>query len=111
LALSELHGPGEGILEVPRSLAWSGGQDCGLVDTASRGAVAIAYESILDAARDPADLAAYLNAGLLTALWPSIGMPLARRRAWEAVNPVLAAARLDGGPGNGGGLPGTRPSP
>jgi hypothetical protein len=77
-------------MEVPRRLIWSGGADCGRVDTGNPDAVAIAYESILDAARDPADLAAYLNAGLLTALWPSIGMTTARCRAWEAVNPELA---------------------
>jgi hypothetical protein len=94
LALSDLHGPGEGILEVPRHLAWSGGQDCGHVDTGNRHAVTVAYESVLDAARAPEDLAACLNAGLLTALWPAIGMAPARRRAWEAVNPQLAAARL-----------------
>ncbi|HEX3963448.1 MAG TPA: hypothetical protein VHZ03_43575 [Trebonia sp.] len=54
----------------------------------------VAYESILDTARDPADLATYLNASLLTALWTCIGMAPARRRAWEAVNPELAIARL-----------------
>jgi len=81
-------------MEVPRRLLWSGGQDCGHVDLGNAHAVTVAYESILDAARDPADLAAYLNAGLLTALWPSIGMSTARRQAWEAANPELAAARL-----------------
>ena len=59
-------------MEVPRHLVWSGGEDCGRVDTANPYAVTVAYESILDAARDPADLAAYLNARLLTALWPCI---------------------------------------
>jgi hypothetical protein len=81
-------------MEVPRRLVWSGGEDCGCVDMGNLPAVTVAYESILDAARDPADLAACLNAGLLTALWPAIGMAPARRRAWEAVNPELAAARM-----------------
>jgi hypothetical protein len=81
-------------MEVPRHLVWSGGQDCGPVDMGNPYAVTVAYESILDAARDPADLAIYLNADLLTALWPCIGMTPARRGAWEAVNPELAAARL-----------------
>jgi hypothetical protein len=80
-------------MEVPRHLVWSGGQDCGRVDTGNPYAVTVAYESILDTARDPADLAACLNASLLTALWPCIGMAPARRRAWEAVNPELADAR------------------
>jgi hypothetical protein len=81
-------------MQVPRRFVWSGGEDCGRVDTGNPHAVAIAYESILDAARDPADLAAYLNVGLLMALWPSIGMTTARRRAWEALNPQLAKADL-----------------
>jgi hypothetical protein len=80
-------------MEVPRRLVWSGGQDCGRVDMGNPHAVTVAYESILDAARDPADLASYLNASLLTALWPAIGMTAARRAAWEAANPELAAAR------------------
>jgi hypothetical protein len=81
-------------MEVPRRLIWSGGEDCGRVDLGRLPAVTIAYESIIDAARDPEDLAAYLNAGLLTALWPAIGMTAARRQAWEAANPELAAARM-----------------
>lgn len=81
-------------MEVPRRLIWSGGEDCGRIDTSNPHAVTVAYESILDAARDPADLSAYLNASLLTALWPAIGMSAVRRQAWEAVNPELAAARV-----------------
>ena len=81
-------------MELPRHLVWSGGEDCGRVDMGNPHAVTVAYESILDTARDPADLATYLNASLLTALWTCIGMAPARRRAWEAVNPELAVARL-----------------
>src|ERR1700729_3793970 len=82
LVLSDLQGPGEGIMQVPRSLIWSGGKNCGRIDLGNRHAVAVAYESFLDAARNPADLAAYLNARLLVTAWPNIGMAPARRRAW-----------------------------
>jgi hypothetical protein len=80
-------------MQVPRSLIWSGGEDCGRIDLGNPHAVAVAYESILDAARDPADLAAYLNPGLLVTAWPYMGMAPATRRAWEEANPELASSR------------------
>lgn len=92
--LSSLGGPAEGTLEVPRRLFWSGDENCGSVDLADSAAVAGVYESIIDVARTEDDLAAYLNRELLVRAWPVLGMSLAKRQAWEARNPELAASRL-----------------
>ena len=92
--LSRLQGPAEGTLKVPRRLFWSGDENCGSVDLGDSAAVAGVYEAILDAARTEDDLDAYLNRDLLVRAWPVLGMNLARRRAWEARNPELAASRL-----------------
>jgi hypothetical protein len=90
--LAGLHGPGEGTLEVPRRLYWSGDEDCGSVDLADPAQVAAAYAAILNVAATEDDLSTYLNATLLARLWPYLGMSLARRRAWEARNPELAVS-------------------
>jgi hypothetical protein len=84
LTLAELHG---GTAEPPRRLWWSGSPT---VDLDDLGQAAVFYESALDAG-SPADLADWLNADLLTALWPSLGMSRARQAAWEGANPQLAA--------------------
>jgi hypothetical protein len=87
--LADLRGPRDGAIDVPRRLYWSGGADCGHVDLADEDQVALAYESIIDSARSADDLIPYLNAGLLVRVWPTLGITLARKRQWVAVNPVL----------------------
>ena len=42
------------------------------------------------------DIVDHLDAGLLTELWPELGMRRAIRQAWEAAHPVLAAAVASG---------------
>ena len=56
--------------------------------------IALAYEPIIDAAHAPTDLAKNLNAELLTRVWPTLGVALARRQAWEARKPELAARAM-----------------
>jgi hypothetical protein len=89
-ALGDLRGPREGTLSVPRRLYWSGDERCGTVDLSDENEVALAYESILDAARFTGEFTEYLNAELLARVWPTIGVDRARRRAWESRNPSLA---------------------
>lgn len=91
--LADLRGPHDGTLTVPRRLYWSGGEQCGLVDLHNEDEVALAYESIIDAAHTTADLAENLNAGLLVRVWSALGIASARRVAWETRNPELALAR------------------
>jgi hypothetical protein len=91
--LADLRGPRDGLLVVPRRLYWSGDEQCGLVDLQNEDETALAYESIIDAARATADLTENLNAELLIRAWPTLGIPTARREAWESRNPELALAR------------------
>jgi hypothetical protein len=92
--LADLQGPQDGKLNVPRRLYWSGDDQCGQVDLHEENEVALAYESIIDAAHHTADLVENLNAELLVRLWPTLGMGLARRQAWETRNPELTATRI-----------------
>lgn len=91
-ALADLQGPRDGILIVPRRLYWSGAPQCAQVDLRDEDQVALAYESIIDAAHSTAELAGYLNAELLVRIWPTLGIVPARRQAWESGNPELALA-------------------
>ena len=54
------------------------------------------YLAVLDAARDPSDLAAYLNGELLAELWPELHFMWARRGPRETrfavLRPAAAAA-------------------
>jgi hypothetical protein len=89
LALAELHGPAGGLADPPRRLWWSGSPTVNLDDL---GQVAVFYESVLNVG-SAADLADWLNAGLLAELWPSLGMRRDQQARWEALNPQLAAPK------------------
>jgi hypothetical protein len=90
LSLDELHGPGEGVITVPRHLYWSGTSE---LDLADEPRVAVVYSAILDAAR-PGDITEWVSPQLLTQVWPYIALHRRKRAAWEAANPQLAAAAL-----------------
>lgn len=93
-SLDDLKGPRSGVVELPLTLFWSLpdrrfdlGDRCRAVDM---------YLAVLDAARDTADLAAYLNRDLLADLWPDLHLTRAKRAPWEArfseLRPGAAAA-------------------
>jgi hypothetical protein len=90
-SLADLYGPAD-VLDLPARLYWSGPGMGGRFDLAVPDQAAIAYEAVLEAARVLDDITAHLDAGLLAALWPTLGMRTATRRAWEAAFPELAAA-------------------
>ncbi|MGH7733576.1 MAG: hypothetical protein ACREOE_07735, partial [Gemmatimonadales bacterium] len=90
--LDDLHGPASGPVELPVRLYWSAGSRT--FDLDSRHEAADMYEAVLDAAGSRADLAHYLNAGLLVQVWPVLGMNRAKRAAWENRFPVLRQQRL-----------------
>jgi hypothetical protein len=95
-SLDALRGPGSGTIELPLRLFWSGSGDApGQFDLDARYDALAAYQHILGEARGPGDLAGYLNARLLERLWPSLRLPPAIRRAWEAAHPGLARLPAD----------------
>jgi hypothetical protein len=91
-SLDELHGPSSGLVTLPRRLWWSG-QEGAAFDLGDHGQAAELYEAVFEAARTYHDIADHLDAELLVELWPELGMRRATRQAWEAMYPVLAAAR------------------
>lgn len=92
VGLAGLHGPGSGQVRLPRRLYWSGDTEDVVFSLDDQDQAGLMYEQVLDSARTAADLADYLNADLLRALWHSLGMTRERRQAWETANPELAVA-------------------
>jgi hypothetical protein len=92
-ALADLTGPASGVIELPQRLCWSLPADRRRFDLSDPHQVRAAYEYVIDAARTPADLTDWLNAGLLTSVWGQLGMGRAKRQKWESALPALAARR------------------
>ncbi len=90
--LAELRGPASGVLRLPLSVYSSGagaGREFDLTDPAQQAEL---YEIVLTTGT-AADLARYLHADLLRALWPGLWLPAALREAWEPLLPEPAAGR------------------
>ena len=87
-SLGDLHGPTEGVVELPLWLFWSiPGHAFDLADPDMRQWL---YETVLREAGRPEDLG-YLDGGTLTALWPRLYLPRGVRQAWEDQHPALRA--------------------
>jgi hypothetical protein len=84
-SLEELRGPNEGILELPRELAWSGRRHFDLRDDDDRAA---AYKIVLEEGREER-LRRYLNAGLLLRYWREILPARPVLALWEKRFPEL----------------------
>jgi hypothetical protein len=89
VSLSDLQGPASGTIELPVRLFWSAPDHT--FDLDLRHEALAAYESVLNEARTPADLAEFLNAGLLAGLWADLHLPRRTRQAWEETHPELRA--------------------
>lgn len=93
-SLADLQGPKSGVVELPLTLFWS--LPDRTFDLGNRSEAVGMYLAVLDAARDPGDLATYLNGELLVELWPDLHLTHAKRRPWEtrfaALHPGAAAA-------------------
>jgi hypothetical protein len=92
LHLDDLHGPAAGPVELPLRLFWSGPeQTFDLDDPGTRQWV---YETVLQQASRPEDLADYLDGATLVELWPRMFVPRGVRQAWENEHPALRAAAV-----------------
>lgn len=89
LDLADLRGPVTGTVELPLRLFWSGTERT--FDLSDPGTRQWVYETVLQNASQPDDLAAFLDAATLVALWPRLFLPKGVRRAWEDEHPVLRA--------------------
>ncbi|CAL9607544.1 hypothetical protein [Streptomyces sp. enrichment culture] len=87
-SLDELHGPSQGIVELPLHMAWSGMTSYDLGKPRQRMGL---YRTVLhEGLRD--DLPRYLNQDLLLELWPVLRTLVGRsvRAVWENAFPELA---------------------
>ncbi|MFG2575759.1 hypothetical protein [Streptomyces sp. NPDC048481] len=88
-SLDELHGPPQGIVELPLHMAWSGMTSYDLGKPRQRMGL---YRTVLhEGLRD--DLPRYLNQDLLLELWPVLRTLVGRsvRAVWEDAFPQLAS--------------------
>jgi hypothetical protein len=93
-SLDDLKGPASGVVELPLTLFWS--LPDRRFDLGDRSRAIDMYLAVLDAARGPGDLAAFLNGELLAELWPDLHLTRAKRGPWETrfeeLRPAAAAA-------------------
>ncbi|MET9969918.1 hypothetical protein ABZZ80_29330 [Streptomyces sp. NPDC006356] len=88
-SLDELHGPTQGLVELPLHIAWSGMTSYDLGKPRQRMGL---YRTVLhEGLRD--DLPHYLNQDLLLQLWPVLRTLVGRtvRTVWEDAFPQLAS--------------------
>jgi hypothetical protein len=88
-SLDELHGPTQGVVELPLHLAWSGMTSYDMSKPRQRMGL---YRTVLhEGLRD--DLPRYLNRDLLLHLWPVLRTLVGRtvRTVWEDAFPQLAS--------------------
>ncbi|MGF0174316.1 hypothetical protein ACQF36_28500 [Streptomyces sp. Marseille-Q5077] len=88
-SLDELHGPIQGVVELPLHLAWSGMTSYDMSKPRQRIGL---YRTVLhEGLRD--DLPRYLNRDLLFQLWPVLRTLVGRtvRTVWEDAFPQLAS--------------------
>jgi hypothetical protein len=105
-ALEHLAGPGEGVVELPRDLAWSGDRRFDLADPGQR---YLYHMTILTSAVTREHYTGWLNAGLLCGDWGRLRLPRPLREIWQKQSLSWGrgsrAAVLDGdhrGSGGGG---------
>ncbi|MGW0578000.1 hypothetical protein ACWD25_18975 [Streptomyces sp. NPDC002920] len=88
-SLDELHGPTEGVVELPLHVAWSGLTSYDLGKPRQRMGL---YRTVLHEGLSN-DLPRYLNQNLLLQMWPVLRTLVGRtvRTVWEDAFPELAA--------------------
>jgi hypothetical protein len=94
-SLEALHGPVEGLAELPQRLFWSGAER--VFDLSDSERLLEMYEVVFDAARTEADLAEYINGEMLARVWPDLALAPRVRRAWERVHWRLRSAQCPTG--------------
>jgi hypothetical protein len=88
--LADLRGPAEGVAELPLRLFWSAADRT--FDLGDADMLRSMYEKVLREASRADELATYLNAGRLIAVWPDLFLPRDVRQAWEDQHPTLRRA-------------------
>jgi hypothetical protein len=87
LDLADLHGPVDGVIELPLRLFWSSSDHT--FDLGDPNMLREVYETVLREASRPEDLTSHLNYRTLVAVWQQLHLPRGVRRAWQEQHPVL----------------------
>jgi hypothetical protein len=90
--LEDLHGPAEGVVNLPIWLDWGTHPT---YDLSRRDHVIGMYHAVISEATDDADVNSWLNAGLLRAVWRELNLGPRYRRLWEERFPELAGDGAD----------------
>ncbi|MDN5861204.1 MAG: hypothetical protein L0H84_21585, partial [Pseudonocardia sp.] len=80
VALRDLGGPTQGMVELPASIAWTGRRQYDLDDPAD---VRILYERVIVEATDADTLIRFLDPVWLRSMWSELFLPIGVRQAWE----------------------------
>jgi hypothetical protein len=86
--LDDLRGPTQGLVTLDHRLDWPGNPGYNLDEP---GDVLVMYQTVLNEATTPDDLARWLDATTLRRLWTSLWLPPRLRALWEARFPELAS--------------------
>ncbi|WP_433371952.1 hypothetical protein ACQPZX_48505 [Actinoplanes sp. CA-142083] len=86
-SLADLRGPIGGLATLDHWLDWSGDSTYDLDDP---GDLQLMYQTVLNQAASPADLAKWLDAETLRRVWPTLWLPGRLRALWRARFPELA---------------------
>ena len=87
--LKDLTGPTAGVIELPITIDWGPKRGYDLARDADRRVV---YEVVLQEAADTAQVARYVNGGVLVEVWPRLFLPRRVRERWEERVPELVQA-------------------
>lgn len=83
---SMLHGPASGTVTLPVHIDWTPSSTYDLADPTR---VRTMIETVLREAGSEAEVAEWIDRGLLVEHWPRLGLPAFVREAWEAAHPEL----------------------
>lgn len=89
-AFNDLQGPATGTVELPLHLDWGPERTYNVDDD---GSCSVLYQLTLQNSGTIGEICRIVNAGRLTALWPTMILPPRCRRLWENTFPQLPATR------------------
>ncbi len=88
--LTALHGPTDGVVELPHRLLWRPDRS---VHLRQLWQVRLMYEVVLTEAVRVQELCEWIDAATLIRVWNELYLPRGVRRAWEQRHPVLRGPR------------------
>jgi hypothetical protein len=88
--LTVLHGPTDGVVELPHRLLWRPDRS---VDLGQLWQVRLMYEAVLTEAVRVDELCEWLDTATLMRVWGELYLRRGVRRAWEERHPVLRGLR------------------